>query len=129
MSATLNPTFTANGIAILKDTLEYPSQDGETSDGINGVIRFARFSWHRDLTVEFRSKASLASFLFALGHPDGMLVDYDGETYYVDSFSCSSTFGGFGSSDTNTVWEYDVSLKRPGTVASPSGGSTGQMLV
>jgi len=128
MSATLNPTFTASGMAILKDTLEYPSQDGDTSDGINGTIRFARFSWHRDLTVEFRSKTILQSFLTALGKPDGLLVDYDSKTYYVDSFSCSSTFGGFGSSDTNTVWEYDVSLKRPGTVAS-SGGSTGQMLV
>ena len=62
MSVTLNPTFSATGIAILKDSLEYPSQDGETSDGINGVIRFARFSWRRDLTVEFRGKTVLQSF-------------------------------------------------------------------
>lgn len=129
MAATLNPTFTATGIAILKDSLEYPSQDGDTSDGINGVIRFARFSWHRDLTVEFRSKAILVSFLTALGKPDGLLINYDSKDYYVDSFSCSSTFGGFGSADTNTVWEYSVSLKRPGTVSTGGGGSTGQMLV
>ena len=128
MAATINPTFSATGMAILKDSLEYPVQDGETSDGINGVIRFARFSWHRDLTVEFRSRAILISFLTALGKNDGLLVSYDGPTYYVDSFSCSSTWGGFGSSDTNTVWEYDVSLKRPGTVA-PSGGGGGQNLV
>jgi len=128
MSAILNPTFTATGMAILKDSLEYPSQDGDTSDGINGVIRFARFSWHRDLTVEFRSKTILQSFLTALGKPDGLIVEYDSKEYYVDSFSCSSTWGGFGSSDTNTVWEYDVSLKRPGTVAN-AGGGTGQMLV
>jgi hypothetical protein len=128
MSAILSPTFTANGIAILKDTLEYPSQDGSTDDGINGVIRFARFSWHRDLTVQFRSRAILQSFLTALGKPDGLLVEYDSKTYYVDSFTPSSTFGGFGSSDTNTLWEYDLNLKRPGTV-SASGGSTGQMLI
>lgn len=128
MAVTLNPTFSATGIAILKDSLEYPVQDGDTSDGINGVIRFARFSWHRDLTVEFRSKTILQSFLTALGKPDGMLVNYDSKDYYVDSFSCSSTWGGFGSSDTNTVWEYDLALKRPGTV-STGGGSTGQNLV
>ena len=128
MSVTLNPTFSATGIAILKDSLEYPSQDGETSDGINGVIRFARFSWRRDLTVEFRGKTVLQSFLTNLGKPDGLLMDYDSQTYYVDSFSCSSTWGGFGSSDTNTVWEYSVGLKRPGTVSTGGGGS-GQSLI
>jgi hypothetical protein len=122
MSASLNPTFSATGIAILKDSLEYPVQDGDTSDGINGVIRFSRFSWHRDLTVEFRSKSALTTFLAALGKGDGMIVDYDSQTYYVDSFSCSSTWGGFGSSDTNTVWEYDIGLKRPGTVNGGGGG-------
>lgn len=122
MAATLNPTFSAMGVAILKDTLEYPVQDGTTDDGINGTIRFARFSWHRDLTVEFRSRASLMPFLAALGRNDGLLVNYDSKDYYVDSLSCSSTWGGFGSSDTNTVWEYDFSLKRPGEVISGGGG-------
>src|SRR5664280_1606519 len=123
MAATLNPTFTATGTAILKDTLEYPVQDGTTDDGINGTIRFARFSWHRDITVEFRSKATLVTFLGALGKNDGLLINYDSTDYYVDSFSCSSTWGGFGSSDTNTVWEYDIGLKRAGTVPVGGGGN------
>ena len=126
MAATLNPTFSATGTAILKDTLEYPVQDGDTSDGINGTIRFARFTWHRDITVEFRSKAVLESFMSALGKNDGMLISYDGHEYYTDPPTCSSTWGGFGSQDTNTVWEYDFALSRPGTV-SPLGGSTGRM--
>lgn len=126
MAATLNPTFSATGTAILKDTLEYPVQDGDTSDGINGIIRFARFHWQRDITVEFRSKAVLESFMSALGKNDGMLISYDGHEYYTDPPTCSSTWGGFGSQDTNTVWEYDFALSRPGTVP-PLGGSTGRM--
>jgi len=126
MAATLNPTFSATGIGILKDTREYPVQDGDTSDGINGTIRFARFTWHRDITVEFRSKAVLESFMSALGKNDGMLISYDGHEYYTDPPTCSSTWGGFGSQDTNTVWEYDFALSRPGTVP-PLGGSTGRM--
>lgn len=126
MAATLNPTFSATGTAILKDTLEYPVQDGDTSDGINGMIRFARFHWQRDITVEFRSKAVLESFMSALGKNDGMLISYDGHEYYTDPPTCSSTWGGFGSQDTNTVWEYDFALSRPGTVP-PLGGSTGRM--
>ena len=126
MAATLNPTFSATGIAILKDTQEYPVQDGDTSDGINGMIRFARFHWQRDITVEFRSKAVLESFMSALGKNDGMLISYDGHEYYTDPPTCSSTWGGFGSQDTNTVWEYDFALSRPGTVP-PLGGSTGRM--
>lgn len=126
MAATLNPTFSATGTAILKDTLEYPVQDGDTSDGINGIIRFARFHWQRDITVEFRSKAVLESFMSALGKNDGMLISYDGHEYYTDLPTCSSTWGGFGSQDTNTVWEYDFALSRPGTVP-PLGGSTGRM--
>ena len=126
MAATLNPTFSATGTAILKDTLEYPVQDGDTSDGINGTIRFARFHWQRDITVEFRSKAVLESFMSALGKNDGMLISYDGHEYYTDPPTCSSTWGGFGSQDTNTVWEYDFALSRPGTVP-PLGGSTGRM--
>ena len=122
MAATLNPTFSATGIAILKDTREYPVQDGDTSDGINGIIRFARFSWHRDITVEFRSKEVLDSFMAALGKNDGLLIEYDGQQYYTDPPTCSSTWGGFGSLDTNAVWEYDFALKRPGTVP-PAGGS------
>jgi hypothetical protein len=116
MSVTLNPTFSATGIGILRDSLEYPVQDGETVEGINNTIRFARFSWHRDITVEFRSKAALGAFMFALGRNDGLIINYDGIDYYVDSYSCTSTWGGFGSMDNNAVWEYDFSLKRPGTI-------------
>ena len=122
MSATLNPTFSAMGVAILKDTLEYPVQDGTTDDGINGTIRFARFSWHRDLTVEFRSKMALIGFVKSLGQNDGLLVNYDDTDYYLDSISNSSTWGGFGSEDTNSIWEYTLSLKRPGSVAPGGGG-------
>ena len=126
MAATLNPTFSATGTAILKDTLDFPVQDGETADGINGTIRFARFHWERDITVEFRSKTTLQSFLTALGKNDGLLVTYDSTEYYVKNYSCAETWGGFGSLDTNTVWTYDFTLRRPGTT-SPLGGSTGRM--
>ena len=127
MAATLNPTFSATGTAILKDTLEYPVQDGDTSDGINGMIRFARFHWQRDITVEFRSKATLQSFLTALGKNDGLLITYDGTEYYVDTYSCTDTWGGFGSLDTNTVWTYDFTLRRPGTTSAFGGGGTDRM--
>ena len=129
MAVTLtNSDFSANGIAILKDSREYPMQDGTTDEGINGTIRFMRFSWHRDLTVEFRSKVALAGFASSLGQNDGLLVNYDDTDYYLDSISSSAPWGGFGSEDTNAVWEYTIALKRPGTVSS-SGGGTGQMHV
>lgn len=101
-------------------------QDGDTSGGILGTIRFARFTWHRDITVEFRSKAVLESFHVGARKNDGMLISYDGHEYYTDPTTCSSTWGGFGSQDTNTVWGYDFALSRPGTVP-PLGGSTGRM--
>lgn len=111
-----NSDFSANGIAILKDSLEYPVQDGTTDEGINGTIRFARFSWRRDLTVEFRGRAALKSFIGSLGRNDGLLVSYNDTDYYLDSISNPSVWGGAGSEDTNTVWEYTISLKRAGTV-------------
>jgi hypothetical protein len=113
MAATLQIDFTKNGTAILKDSKEYPFMEGSTDEGINGTIRFTRFSLKRDLTVEFRAGDTLQRFLTALGKDDGLLVTLDGVQYYLDSIGCSSTWGGFGSEDTNTVWEYDISLKRP----------------
>jgi hypothetical protein len=113
MAVTLNIDFAAHGIAILKDTKEYPVMEGSTDEGINGTIRFTRFSLKRDITVEFRAGDKLQMFLTQLGVDDGLIVNYEGIDYYLDSLSCSSTWGGFGSEDTNTVWEYDLSLKRP----------------
>jgi hypothetical protein len=123
-NAITNSDFSANGVAILKDSGAYPVQEGSTDEGINGLIRFTRISMKRDLTVEFRSEAALAGFMasVAASADAGLLVNYNGTDYYLDSMSCSSTWGGFGSEDTNTVWEYDISLKRPANLSDSSTG-------
>ena len=109
----LTPDFTANGIAILSDSHELPVQEGELTQGINGTVRFSQMSYVRHLTVQVRSKARLLNFLGQLAHTDGGLVSYEGKEYYYDEVGAPQVWGGCGSLDTNTVWEFDLTLHRP----------------